>query len=292
MIKIKKIIKWFLLIIIFLVVALIGFIILTETGVIKIPKDPIPTFQETKFENIEEWYDDNQKCTMIKAKYTFDGLNGVGYYEQQKLKAEQLFRERESLETEAEEKNLQSYLNDKAIDMNRSPNNPELDNLSQKIMKNRNELIKINQSLILDRLESQTEPTNLACYIKDRHPFDRWNKRGATSENFGFIDGFEYAHFDKKDDSQLFLYINFEKQQHEGPGNNKLILKYKGPKHFLQEDKDYYLGDAFIHNDNFELTDFHLHFNPIRKTLSIFKDKHNYNKVKEAEIKNRQKDDW
>ncbi|WP_274376787.1 hypothetical protein [Aster yellows witches'-broom phytoplasma] len=38
MIKIKKIIKWFFLIIIFLVVAIIGFIILTETKIIKLLK--------------------------------------------------------------------------------------------------------------------------------------------------------------------------------------------------------------------------------------------------------------
>ncbi|MBS2126545.1 hypothetical protein J8J04_02495 ['Fragaria x ananassa' phyllody phytoplasma] len=44
MIKIKKIIKWFFLIIIFIVAAFIGFIILTETGVIKLPKEPIPFF--------------------------------------------------------------------------------------------------------------------------------------------------------------------------------------------------------------------------------------------------------
>ncbi|MGL9688090.1 MAG: hypothetical protein ACQBVK_05065, partial [Candidatus Phytoplasma sp. TWB_XP] len=77
----------------------------------------------------------------------------------------------------------------------------------------------------------------------------------------------------------------FEKQQHEGPGGNHLILKYQGPKYFLDNDKDYYLGTAFVHDANFKLTHFHLHFNPVRKTLSIFKDKHNYNTAKEVEMK-------
>nr|WP_320408505.1 hypothetical protein [Candidatus Phytoplasma tritici] len=45
---------------------------LTETGIIKLPKEEILSLNETKSENIEEWYDDD-KCTMIKAKYTFDG---------------------------------------------------------------------------------------------------------------------------------------------------------------------------------------------------------------------------
>ncbi len=250
MFNIKKIIKWFFIILGILLFLFIGFIVLTEMEIIKLSKEEIPSLIKTKFENIEEWYDDNQKCTMIKAKYTFDGLNGIGYYEQQKLKAEQLFRERESLEKQAKEKNLQIYLNDKAIDMNSSPNNPELDHLSQKIMKNHNEIIKINQKLILDRLELQKEPSNLVCYIKDRHPFDRWNKRGLTYDRTT-LDGFDSASFDMKDDSHLNYYINFEKQQHEGPGYNNLIIKYKGPKHFLEDDKDYYLGRARVHDFNF-----------------------------------------
>ncbi|GAK74384.1 hypothetical protein ['Chrysanthemum coronarium' phytoplasma] len=49
----------------------------------KLPKEEIPILKETAFENIEEWYDNNNKCTMIKDKYTFDGLNGVGYYQEQ-----------------------------------------------------------------------------------------------------------------------------------------------------------------------------------------------------------------
>ncbi|WP_320411901.1 hypothetical protein [Candidatus Phytoplasma fabacearum] len=167
------------------------------------------------------------------------------------------------------------------IGSNLIPNNPELDNLSQKIMKNRDELIKINQKLVLDRLQSQPEPPNLVCYIKDRHPFDRWKKDGDTY-NHTTLNGFKYSFFDKKDDSQLYLYIRIKKQQHEGPGGNYLILEYQGPKHFLTEDQDYYMGEAFVHNVDFKLTDFHLHFNPVRKTLFLFKDKHNNDKVKEA----------
>ncbi|WP_268850098.1 hypothetical protein [Candidatus Phytoplasma rubi] len=78
-----------------------------------------------------------------------------------------------------------------------------------------------------------------------------------------------------EDDSSLYSNINFEKQQFKGPRLfNHLIVKYKGPKHFLEEDKYYYLGKAFVHDVNFELTHFHLHFNPVRKTLSLYQDKH------------------
>ncbi|ABC65458.1 conserved hypothetical protein [Aster yellows witches'-broom phytoplasma AYWB] len=156
---------------------------------------------------------------------------------------------------------------------------------------NENKISSVNNDNISYRLNTQPEPSNLAIFIKNRHPFDRWNKDGDTY-NHTTLDGFDSASFDAKADSQLYSYINFEKKQHKGPGGNYLILKYKGPKHFLQEDKDYYLGDAFVHNENFKLTDFHLHFNPIRKTLSIFKDKHNYDKTQEAENNKRTSTDW
>ncbi|BAD04414.1 hypothetical protein PAM_369 [Onion yellows phytoplasma OY-M] len=81
MFNIKKIIKWFFIILVILLFLIIVFIMLTDPN--KLPKEKIPILKETAFENIEEWYDDNEKCTMIKAKYTFDGLNGVGYYQQQ-----------------------------------------------------------------------------------------------------------------------------------------------------------------------------------------------------------------
>ncbi|WP_034172430.1 hypothetical protein, partial [Chrysanthemum yellows phytoplasma] len=187
------------------------------------------------------WYDDNKKCTMIKAKYTFDGLNGVSYYQKQL----------------ANKDNINFY---------------ELGNIK-------------------NRLETQKEPSNLANYIKDRYPFDRWNNKGLTYEETS-INEFEYSSFDTEDDSQLYLYVNLEKQFKEDSSGNCLILKYKGPKYFLDDDKDYYLGCAHVSNSNFKLTDFNLHFNPVRKTLSLYEDKHNKDKVQEAENNKRTSDDW
>ncbi|BAD04463.1 MAG: hypothetical protein QS2022_1560 [Candidatus Phytoplasma asteris] len=86
MFNIKKIIKWFFIILgvfLFLIIGFIGFMVLTEKKINKLPKEEIPILKETAFKNIEEWYDNNNKCTMIKDKYTFDGLNGVGYYQEQ-----------------------------------------------------------------------------------------------------------------------------------------------------------------------------------------------------------------
>ncbi len=146
-------------------------------------------------------------------------------------------------------------------------------------------------SIAQKRLEKQKEPSNLANYIKDRYPFDRWNNKGLTYEETS-VNGFEHAQFDTKHDSYLHYYINFEKQFKENSSGNCLILKYKGPKQFLDKDKDYYLGRARVSNSNFKLTDFHLHFNPVRKTLSIYQDKHNNDKVQEAENNKRTIPDW
>ncbi|WP_052177946.1 hypothetical protein [Chrysanthemum yellows phytoplasma] len=76
----------------------------------------------------------------------------------------------------------------------------------------------------------------------------------------------------------------FEKQLNEGQGVNYLILKYKNPKHFLENDKYYCIGRVFVHDANFKLTDFQLHFNP-KKTLSIFQDKHKNDKTKKVGTK-------
>ncbi|TKA88182.1 MAG: hypothetical protein QS2022_1620 [Candidatus Phytoplasma asteris] len=60
----------------------------------------------------------------------------------------------------------------------------------------------------------------------------------------------------------------------------------------IEKDKDYYLGRVHVSDSNFELTNFHLHFNPVRKTLSLYQDKQNNDKVKEAEYNKRTSDDW
>ncbi|MDO8054745.1 effector, partial [Candidatus Phytoplasma australasiaticum] len=187
---IKKIIKWVLIVLGLLSCLLIGFLVLTEMNIIKLPKAEIPILNETKADIKDEWEETDYRGktqSMIKIQYTFDGLNGVGYYQQQL----------------ANKANIGAF-----------------------------ELMKIQ-----DRFKTQKEPTNLVCYIKDRHPFDRWNKDGDTY-NHTTLDGFDSASFDKEDDSQLYLYLRFEKQQNKGPGGNYLILKYQGPKHFLEDDKD------------------------------------------------------
>ncbi|WP_341833460.1 hypothetical protein [Candidatus Phytoplasma asteris] len=62
-------------------------------------------------------------------------------------------------------------------------------------------------------------------------------------------DTYDMTIANRADDSQLYLYVSLEKQIHKVPGSNYLIL----------------------------------HFNPKRKTLSLFQDKQNNDKVQESE---------
>nr|WP_320408506.1 hypothetical protein [Candidatus Phytoplasma tritici] len=167
-----------------------------------------------------------------------------------------------------------------------------LDGIGYYQQQNQDKKGSFNDILTIQRhLQTQKGPSNLICYIKDSHPFDLWNKRGLTYDRTT-LNRFNSASFDTKDYIYLWRYINFEQQKHKGPGLNYLILKYKGPKHFLDDDKDYYLGSAFVHNDNFKLTRSHLHFNPVRKTLSLYQNKHNYDKAQKDENNKRTRSDW
>ncbi|MBP3059512.1 hypothetical protein FEF22_001815 [Texas Phoenix palm phytoplasma] len=130
------------------------------------------------------------------------------------------------------------------------------------------------ESSLTSRIKLLSEPNNLASYIKKRYPFNHW-KKYEDNYNYLTLNGFESASFKKESDSDLWLYIKIEKQKNKLTGDNYLIIKYKGPKQLLGEDKDYYLGKAFIQNSNFKLTDFNFYFNPKRKILSIFKEKNN-----------------
>ncbi|MBS2993807.1 AAA family ATPase ['Santalum album' aster yellows phytoplasma] len=245
-------------------------------------------------EGILQYLDKPKDETKVERLYTFDGLNGIDYYVRQCSGIKSELEQIQTKLTKIHQENKIAQLEQELITLNQTPEkyeqtikdkNQEINYIKNelKILPAREEELRKELKLIENRRETQKEPTNLASYIKDRHPFDRWNKDGDTY-NYTTLNGFNSAHFYNKDDSYLDNYVNFEKHEHKGPGYNKLILKYKGPKHFLEDDKDYYLGRAFVLNSDFELTNFHLHFNPVRKTLSLYQDKHNYDKVKRLKM--------
>ncbi|MDV3157451.1 MAG: hypothetical protein Q8889_01400 [Candidatus Phytoplasma australasiaticum] len=196
-----------------------------------------------------------------------NGWNRIIYYEQKKQIIEQLFKKRDLLEKETKEKKLPNYLNsnlnNKIIDSNLIPNNTKLDNLSKKTIKNDDELIKINQKLFLNYLRSRLKSFNLLYYIKKYYSFDLWNKNSSTGKHTTLNDFKSYS-FNKK--------------------TQNLLTKYK----------NYYLNEAFTNNTNLKLIHFRLHLNPVRKNLSISKNKINNNTNKTKKNKNNKKtsSDW
>ncbi len=235
-------------------------------------------------QGFNQYLDKPKDETKIETNFTFDSLNGINYYNRRYSQIQSELNDINQQLTKIHQENKIPKLEQELVTLNQTPEkyeqtikdkNQEIIDIKNnlKTFQTREENLRKELKLVDNLRELQKEPSNLANYIKDRYPFDRWNNKGFNYEKTS-VNGFKHAQFDMKDDSHLYSNINFEKQFKEDSSGNCLILKYKGPKHFLDEDKDYYLGRARVSNSNFELTDFHLHFNPKRKTLSIYQDKH------------------
>ncbi|QKX95209.1 MAG: ATP-dependent Zn protease [Rapeseed phyllody phytoplasma] len=235
-------------------------------------------------QGILQYLDKPKDETKIETNFTFDSLNGINYYNRRysQIQSELNDINQQLAKIHQEKKILQ--LEQELVTLNQTPDKYEqtIKDKNQEIIDIKNKLktflsqeesLRKELKLVENCRELQKEPSNLVCYIKDRHPFNRWNSEGLTYKETS-INGFEFSSFDTEIDSQLNIYIKLEKQFKENSSGNCLILKYKGPKHFLDEDKDYYLGSAYVSNSNFKLTHFRLHFNPVRKTLSLYQDKH------------------
>ncbi|KXT29220.1 AAA domain family protein [Candidatus Phytoplasma oryzae] len=115
------------------------------------------------------------------------------------------------------------------------------------------------------------EPSDVLAFVKK--PFNKWR-----------TDAYQYAFssatFSKGlvVDSPLNRYIGFMRCE-EATG--VMWFYYDGPQYLLNEDKDYYIGNADLPYDpnnqiGFGSTKtYHLHFNPVRKTLSVYTEKFN-----------------
>nr|WP_308738527.1 AAA family ATPase [Candidatus Phytoplasma rubi] len=235
-------------------------------------------------EGILQYLDKPKDETKTETNFTFDSLNGINYYNRRYSQIQSDLNYINQQLTKIHQENKIPQLEQELVTLNQTPEkyeqtikdkNQEIIDIKNKLqtLPTQEESLRKELKLVDNLRELQKEPSNLANYIKDRYPFDRWNNKGLTYEETS-INGFKFSSFDKKIDSQLFVYVNLEKQFKEDSSGNCLILKYKGPKHLLDDDKDYYLGNAHVSNSNFKLTNFHLHFNPKRKTLSLYQDKH------------------
>ncbi|WCA22389.1 hypothetical protein [Candidatus Phytoplasma oryzae] len=145
----------------------------------------------------------------------------------------------------------------------------ELDKEQQKPKNEQNPtLIKLYQI----RIKTQKEPNNILSFIQK--PFSQWiNKYNQ--------DAFYEATFIKTQDSLLFSYLkDFDIKKLIGKDvHDYLFFRFKGPRYFLEEDKDYYIGKANLNYDEknplIKRKEYHLHFNPVRNTLSVYTHKFN-----------------
>ncbi|MBS2126162.1 hypothetical protein J8J04_00285 ['Fragaria x ananassa' phyllody phytoplasma] len=84
----------------------------------------------------------------------------------------------------------------------------------------------------------------------------------------------------------IILLVNFDIEHPEDP--NIVKISYKGPKYLIDLDKDYYIGGTILNTNQFyydrgvKMTvskTYHLHFNPVRNTISVFTEKFNTGKT-------------
>ncbi|GLH60820.1 AAA family ATPase [Paulownia witches'-broom phytoplasma] len=114
------------------------------------------------------------------------------------------------------------------------------------------------------------EPTDLPIYIKDLHPFDKWNEPLSNRP------GHYFNYFDTKNKHKDSQFDN-----HMGVREHSIELNYKGPKYLLEEDKDFFM-DEVQYPTNKEDQDGHtilnisyLHFNPVKQYITLYTKKFN-----------------
>ncbi|WBL31311.1 hypothetical protein [Candidatus Phytoplasma sacchari] len=124
-------------------------------------------------------------------------------------------------------------------------------------------------SLLKYRCQTQKEPTDLLLFINE--PFRKWGKNDIGESWFGsgIVQINEETIF-----NQYVEYIAC--QEFEGC----LWFWYDGPQYILEEDKDYYIVDVWLpynhkNQSDYRYKRYHLYFNPVRKTLSVYKNKFN-----------------
>ncbi|KAB8121691.1 hypothetical protein ['Cynodon dactylon' phytoplasma] len=215
--NLKKILKW--LIILLLLLVILFFVIGSLLPQPPFKQIPIP---EPQIQEMRKYLDNNQP--MIEKRYTFYGLNGLGYYQK------------------------------------------ELEKEQQKPIEAQNPYLI---TFLKQRSQTQQEPTDFLPFVKN--PFKEWR---ATDSG---VPVFYNSTLSKGTvlDSPLNQYITLRCEEVLG----RVWLYYTGPQYLLDEDKDYYIGDANLPYDPqkqiSQRKQYHLHFNPVRNTLSVYTEKFN-----------------
>ncbi|WCA22371.1 hypothetical protein [Candidatus Phytoplasma oryzae] len=126
-------------------------------------------------------------------------------------------------------------------------------------------------SFLQHRVNTQPEPSDILPFVKN--PFIKW-ETDEGSPAFG------WSTFDREVGSNTEISHYLKDMQCE-KGHGQFTFSYKGPQYLLEEDKDYYIGEARLAYDpNNQIgtgstKEYYLHFNPVRHTLSVYTKKMN-----------------
>ncbi|WBL31457.1 hypothetical protein [Candidatus Phytoplasma sacchari] len=115
------------------------------------------------------------------------------------------------------------------------------------------------------KINCQKEPDEMLKYELDKKPFKEWEIKTI----FQKINIFDIIKLNKSEDSFLYDQIQKIDINHD---NKSLSIMYKGQKKILENDKDYFICEVEI-SYVFWQQKYYLHFNPSRKTLSIYTEK-------------------
>ncbi|ABC65392.1 ATP-dependent Zn protease [Aster yellows witches'-broom phytoplasma AYWB] len=114
------------------------------------------------------------------------------------------------------------------------------------------------------------EPADLALFVKN--PFDKWYDEGMRVDEF---DGFYTK--EKQNDSQF----GGGNGVRIDPSNHYIKLKYEGPKHLIEEDKDFFMDEVNCTSNErspegvLKSKTYYLHFNPKQGYITLYTQKHN-----------------
>nr|WP_308738521.1 hypothetical protein [Candidatus Phytoplasma rubi] len=148
-------------------------------------------------QGFNQYLDKPKDETKIECHYTFDGLNGINYYQRRYSQIQSELNNIKNQLTKIHQENKISQLEQELVTLNQTPDKYEqtIKDKNQEIIDIKNKLktlpaqeesLRKELKLVENCLETQKEPFNLANYIKDRHPFDRWNKKRFNLRSYHF----------------------------------------------------------------------------------------------------------
>ncbi|MDV3157584.1 MAG: hypothetical protein Q8760_02615, partial [Candidatus Phytoplasma australasiaticum] len=144
----------------------------------------------------------------ISVNFTFDSLNGINYYPRRYSQISSELANINQQLTKIHQENQISQLEQELVTLKQTPEKYEqtIKDKTQEIIDLQNNLetlqtqaenLRKELKIVENCRDTYLEPPNLACYIKDRYPFDRWNNQGLDYTKTS-INGFEFFRSDTR----------------------------------------------------------------------------------------------